>query len=528
MAKKLKQLASSSYKWIKAIPKKPLAIALVIIILAFGGISYIAISTISGKIALIDVYYPMISIEVREYIIKLIKYAIESSEIKAVVLRIDSVGGVASDVEEIYKNLLILHEKKPIVASIVGLGVSGAYYVAIASDYIYAESTAFVGNIGVIGKIPKKFSPSEETIETGPYKQVGFSQKKFQFLIDSAFESFINSVLVRRGNKLKITKEELSKGMIYVGNEAFKLGLIDEIGSSADAIKKAASLANLINYQVININELFEKPFLLFLSKSEVSKMLDKINPHPTVYYMYIPYLSEDSMDSCKTFQTKANNSFLNESYSKESILIDWAHGNAFSYDELEIILSEVISKKYDVSFAYDKESFLKKLMNAKSLIIINPTEQFYDNEVEAIKSFIENGNKLLLIAEVTRKSIYGANSIGVKFGLTFMSGFLYNLKENYGNYRNIIITNFKDPLSKDVKKVVFYTSTYIHTIGNSVAITSNSTVYSGNEKEGEYSVISINDKVMAVADFTFMTEPYCYEEDNYKLIKNIINYLVE
>jgi hypothetical protein len=108
------------------------------------------------------------------------------------------------------------------------------------------------------------------------------------------------------------------------------------------------------------------------------------------------------------------------------------------------------------------------------------------------------------------------------------MSGFLYNLKENYGNYRNIIITNFKDPLSKDVKKVVFYTSTYIHTIGNSVAITSNSTVYSGKEIEGEYSVISINDKVMAVADFTFMTEPYCYEEDNYKLIKNIINYLVE
>ncbi|MEM3522900.1 MAG: hypothetical protein QXD78_07675, partial [Candidatus Bathyarchaeia archaeon] len=83
----------------KAIPKKPLAIALIIII-AISGAFCIAISTLSGKIALIDIYYPMVSIEVREYILKLIDYAIKENEIKAVVLRIDSVGGVASDIEE--------------------------------------------------------------------------------------------------------------------------------------------------------------------------------------------------------------------------------------------------------------------------------------------------------------------------------------------------------------------------------------------------------------------------------------------
>ncbi|MEM3754168.1 MAG: S49 family peptidase [Candidatus Bathyarchaeia archaeon] len=525
---KLKQLVS--YEWMKAIPKKPLAIALIIII-AISGAFCIAISTLSGKIALIDIYYPMVSIEVREYILKLIDYAIKENEIKAVVLRIDSVGGVASDIEEIYKNLLILHEKKPIVASIVGLGTSGAYHLAIASDYIYTEHTAFVGNIGVIGRIPKKFFPTEETIETGPFKQVGFSQKEFQFLIDSAFESFMNSVLTRRGDKLKISKEELSKGMIYIGSEAFKLGLVDEIGSSADAIKKAANLANLINYQIVNVNELFEKPFLLFLSKIEISKMLDKINPLPTIYYIYLPYLNED--ENSNEFLTinlynRMNNSFLNEFHSKGSILIDLAHKNAFSYNELEIILSEIVLKNYNVEFVYDKESFLKKLPDSKSLIVINPTEQFYDYEIEAIKSFIENGNKMLLIAEVTRESIEGANSLGIKFGLIFMSGYLYNLKENYGNYRNIIITNFKNNVLKDVKKAIFYTSTYIHTIGEPIAITSNSTVYSGNEKQGEYCVISLNDKVLAIADFTFMIEPYCYEEDNYELIKNIIEYVFE
>lgn len=536
MAKKskLKQLTSFSYKWIKSMPKKPLAIALIAIIIISSAF-YVAISSISGKIAIIDVYYPMVSIEVREYVLKLINYASESNEIKAIVLRIDSEGGIASDVEEIYKSLLALHEKKPIVASIVGLGVSGAYHLAIASDYIYAELTAFVGNVGVVGRVPRKFLPNEEIIETGPYKRVGFSQKKFQFLIDSAFESFINSVLERRGDRLKISKEELSKGMIYTGLEAFKLGLIDEIGSSTDAIKKAASLAHLINYQTIYVNELFEKPYLLFLSKSDIAKKIDKINPPPAIYYMYIPYLNENLnefsiMSPSKSLQYKANNSFLNYTSEEKLVLIDRSHGNAFSYDEIDIILNELISMKYEVEFIEDRESFQKMLMNAKSLIIINPTRPFDEYEVKAIKDFIKNGNKLLLVAEVTRESIDGANSIGLRLGLIFMNGYLYNLKENYGNYRNIIITNFSDFVSKDVKKAIFYTSTYINTLEKPIAITSNTTIYSGSEKPGEYTVISIsnNNRVLSVADFTFFTEPYCYEEDNYKLVKSLIEYLVE
>ncbi|MEM2897313.1 MAG: S49 family peptidase [Candidatus Bathyarchaeia archaeon] len=533
MAKKteLKQLASLSPKRLKALPIKSLAIALIVIIV-ISGVSYVAIFSVSGKIALIDVYYPMVSIEIREYLLKLVNYAIESNEIKAVVLRIDSEGGIASDVEEIYKNLLVLHEKKPIVASIVGLGVSGSYHLAIASDYIYAELTAFVGNVGVVGRVPEKFSPSEEIIETGPYKRVGFSQREFQFLVDSAFESFIDSVLTKRGDKLKISREELSKGLIYTGLEASKLGLVDEVGSSADAIKKASSLAGLIGYKVVNVNELFEEPYLPLFIKSDISKRLDKINPPPTIYYMYIPY----SIDSSKEFsivtprkasQNGANNSFLNEPYNEELVLIDLVHGNAFSFDELDIILSEIVSRGFGVEFLSERESFQEKLMDAKSLIIINPTEPFYENEVKAIEGFIGSGNKLLLIAELTRESIVGANSIGIPLGLIFMSGYLYNLKENYGNYRNIIVTNFNNPISKDVKKAVFYTSTYIHTIGKPLAVTSDYTVYSGSEKTGEYAIISIKDRVLAVADFTFMTEPYCYEEDNYKLLENIIDYLV-
>jgi ClpP class serine protease len=68
-------------------------------------------------------------------------------------------------------------------------------------------------------------------------------------------QSFLQAVMFQRGEWLKISKEELSKAGVYNGIEAVKYGLIDEIGSSEDAIQKTAELAGLRNYGVIDIND---------------------------------------------------------------------------------------------------------------------------------------------------------------------------------------------------------------------------------------------------------------------------------
>lgn len=140
-----------------------------------------------------------------------------------------------------------------------------------------------------------------------------------------------------------------------------------------------------------------------------------------------------------------------------------------------------------------------------------------------------KEAGKLLLIAEVTRIFMSSMNTLSREFGIVFTEGYLYNLDENYGNYRDIIVTSFADgPVMKGLKKLVFYTATCIKGKASSLANTTQTTIYSESERSANYTVIAINKNVLAVGDFTFITEPFCYVEDNYKLITNIVKFLTQ
>lgn len=129
------------------------------------------------------------------------------------------------------------------VASIVGLGLSGGYYIALSAEVIYAVPAAMVGNIGVIGTLPEEERISEDVVETGPYKQRGVSEKLFPFQVQRALDDFLDRVESRRGGKLRLNRLVLSKGMIYMGVEAVEYGLVDAIGSTQEALEEAATLS---------------------------------------------------------------------------------------------------------------------------------------------------------------------------------------------------------------------------------------------------------------------------------------------
>jgi protease-4 len=229
----------------------------------------------------------------RDMMVEMLRYARDSDSIKAVVLEIESPGGGVTSTEEIYLDILRLREEKPVVASI-GLGaLSGGYFVAVASNYIYAKPTSFIGNVGVWTTLPpEREELSEDIIPTGPFKSAGSTRRRATAWQEMVKQGFIRTVVSGRGDKLRMSQEELSKAEIYIGLEALRYGLIDELGSTTDAIERAAALAGITNYRVLDIKEELglQTSFFLFSSgkNPQVPGALSSFKDiMPLYYYMY-------------------------------------------------------------------------------------------------------------------------------------------------------------------------------------------------------------------------------------------------
>jgi protease-4 len=203
------------------------------------------IGTITLKDPIDDVETPLILNQIR--------FAETHLEVRAVVLILDCPGGTINGTELIYLELLHLRQTKPVVTMVEGLSASGAYYLSVGTDYIIANPSALVGNVGVIGNIPSKPRVLEETYSTGPYKLWGFPQDAYIRQMDMMKNTFLQAILIGRGNRLQATAEKILRGEIYPGSEALRLGLVDEIGPQSSAIEKAADLAHISHYQVADL-----------------------------------------------------------------------------------------------------------------------------------------------------------------------------------------------------------------------------------------------------------------------------------
>lgn len=224
--------------------------------------------------------------------IKQIQYAAEIPEIKAVVLVFESPGGTVVDTEAVYFELTKLRAKKPVVTAVNAMAASGAYYLSVNTDYIFAKPTSLVGNIGVIGYLPTAPFIIEDTITTGPYKLFGSERDDDMRQIEMVKQGFFEAVNLGRGDKLTGDPAEIFSGKIWVGTDALHLGIIDAIGGEAEAQAKAAELAKVANYKVLDLREPagvqdFASPFF-FQSDDGM------IYPYPNeagVYLLYIPPL---------------------------------------------------------------------------------------------------------------------------------------------------------------------------------------------------------------------------------------------
>ncbi len=224
--------------------------------IAGGVLIFIYVFPGPPKIGVIDVPYTVINDNSASMISEYLNYARQDDSIKAVVLKLSTPGGGAAASERLYIETRKLREEKPVVIVMNGLVASGGYMMSMGASHTFAQTSSLVGNVGVVafaGPLIAPF-PSEEVVVTGPYKRAGSTRREWIGSVDFLKSAFAKMVVFERGDRLLISEDELVQGRIYMGLEAERLGLVDEIGGDSDAFEKAADLAGISNYGLVDVN----------------------------------------------------------------------------------------------------------------------------------------------------------------------------------------------------------------------------------------------------------------------------------
>ena len=190
-------------------------------------------------------------------------------DVKAVVLRVNSPGGSAYASEQIWRAVTNLKAKKPVVVSMGGYAASGGYYISCAANYIVSEPTTITGSIGIFGMFPdfsglltEKLGVKFDEVKTNKHAAFGTVARPFNAEEMALLEQYIGRGYnlfrkrVADGRQQSIEQiEEIAQGRVWLGNDALKIKLVDEIGGLDKAIAKAASLAKVSQYHATSYPE---------------------------------------------------------------------------------------------------------------------------------------------------------------------------------------------------------------------------------------------------------------------------------
>jgi protease-4 len=196
-----------------------------------------------------------------------IKKARLDTNIKAIVLRVNSPGGSSHASDIIAREIELTKKVKPVIASFGGVSASGGYYIACMADSIFAQPTSITGSIGVFALLPntakmykEKMGLSYETVPTGEFAvtwrpdqplSAGMRQY-FQEMVNDIYGDFIG--IVAKGRKMDTSMvRNLAEGHVYTGIHAKQIGLIDGFGGMQRAISSAAAKARLKQYRIVSM-----------------------------------------------------------------------------------------------------------------------------------------------------------------------------------------------------------------------------------------------------------------------------------
>lgn len=233
--------------------------------------------------------YPCISEKINDDLKKLA----DNEDVKAVVLRINSPGGSAYTSEQIWKQVYELKKKKPVVVSMGSVAASGGYYIASGASKIIAEPNTLTGSIGIFGMFPNtaglfnKLALTTDIVKTNRYADFGDPARPMtddekaliQGYIERGYDTFLTRCAEGRGVS-KADIDSIGQGRVWTGEQALKIGLVDELGGIERAVELAGELAEIYNYNIMEVStdhdflkELLEKQIEV-VKQSVVKDML--------------------------------------------------------------------------------------------------------------------------------------------------------------------------------------------------------------------------------------------------------------
>ena len=203
-------------------------------------------------------------------VIKDLRKLREDETVKAVVLRVNSPGGSAFGSEQIWREVTLLKEEKPVIVSMGDYAASGGYYISCAANCIVADPTTLTGSIGIFGMFPNlenlltdKLGLHFETVKTNRFADMGNMTRSFNDAEKAAMQNYINNgykLFVQRcaeGRGMSVEAiEKIAEGRVWTGSMAKELGLVDELGGLEKALEIAAQKAGVENYSVLNYPEM--------------------------------------------------------------------------------------------------------------------------------------------------------------------------------------------------------------------------------------------------------------------------------
>ena len=202
---------------------------------------------------------------VGEKMIKDLQDLREDDDVKAVVIRVNSPGGSAFASEQIWREVCLLKEKKPVVVSMGGMAASGGYYISCAANRIFAEPTTLTGSIGIFGMIPdmselmtEKIGLKFDVVKTNEMSDIGTMARPFneaesaqmQKMINRGYDLFTKRVADGRGMAQDSVKL-IAEGRVWTGEQGLNIGLVDELGNLDDAVAHAAELTKVEKFRAV-------------------------------------------------------------------------------------------------------------------------------------------------------------------------------------------------------------------------------------------------------------------------------------
>ncbi len=278
-----------------------LALCLLALALYFSNEAAPSFSFSSNQVAVLDL--EGIIFDSSDFVDQLKDYGGRAG-VKAVVIHVNSPGGGVAASQEIYDAVRRFRTTtgKKVVASLSSVGASGAYYVACATDRVFADPGTITGSIGVIaewynyGDLLRWAKMEDIVIKSGPLKDAGSPTRPlteaekayFQGLINNMFSQFVDAVA--KGRRMdEVAVRKLADGRVYTGAEAKANGLIDELGTLQDAEAAAARMAGIFGEPRIVTPP--KKKFSLLDALLGDSRSTLSLNPDPSESHIRFQYL---------------------------------------------------------------------------------------------------------------------------------------------------------------------------------------------------------------------------------------------